>query len=71
MILHHQQRPIFLDALRRSEDVMRWPTDCVGYPAQLRAVAEFGWIALRQRMSLERASTWGIEWNGSDQSAIS
>ena len=71
MMLHHQQRPIFLDALRRSEDVMRWPTDCVGYPAQLRAVAEFGWIALRQRMSLERASTWGIEWNGSDQSAIS
>lgn len=71
MMLKKEQRLIFLDALRRSGDVMRWPSDRVGYGAQLRAVAEFAGIAFRHRISLERASTWGIEWNGEDQSAIS
>ncbi|MEP1612068.1 MAG: ATP-grasp domain-containing protein [Roseobacter sp.] len=71
MMLNRQQRLVFLDALRRSGDVMRWPSDRVGYGAQLRAVAEFAGIAFRHRISLERASTWGIEWNGEDQSAIS
>ena len=71
MVLNTEQRSVFLDALRRSGDVMRWPSDRVGYGAQLRAVAEFAGIAFRHRISLERASTWGIEWNGEDQSAIS
>jgi len=71
MMLNKQQRPVFLDALRRSGDVMRWPLDRVGYAAQVRAVAEFAGIALRHRISLERASTWGIEWNGKDQSVMS
>ena len=71
MMLNKEQRPVFLYALRRSGDVMRWPTDRVAYPAQLRAVVEFAGIARRQKVSLERASTWGIEWNGEDQSAIS
>ena len=71
MLLRRKQRSVFLDALRRSDDVMRWPTDRVGYPAQLRAVVELAQIAWRKKISLERASTWGIEWNGTDQSAIS
>lgn len=71
MMLNKKQRLVFLDALRRSSDVMRWPLDRVGYGAQLRAVAEFAGIAFRHRISLKRASTWGIEWNGEDQSAIS
>lgn len=71
MMLTKEQRPVFLDALRRSGDVMRWPKDRVGYRAQLRAMAEIIGIALRHRTSLERASTWGIEWNGEDQSTIS
>lgn len=71
MMLNKEQRPVFLDALRRSGDVMRWPTDRIGYGAQIRAVAEFARIAARHRISLERASTWGIEWNGETQSVIS
>jgi hypothetical protein len=71
MMLNKDQRRVFLDALRRSGDVMRWPSDRLGYRVQLRAVAEFAGIALRHRISLERASTWGIEWNGEDQSSIS
>lgn len=71
MMLNNKQRLVFLDALRRSGDVIRWPADRVGYWAQLRALAEFVGIAFRHRISLERASTWGIEWNGEDQSAIS
>lgn len=71
MMLNKQQRPVFLDALRRSGDVMRRHSDRVGYGAQLRAVGEFAGVAFRHRISLERASTWGIEWNGEDQSAIS
>jgi len=50
---------------------MRWPSDRVGYGAQLRALAEFAGIALRHKISLERASTWGIEWNGEEQSILS
>jgi hypothetical protein len=64
MMLQRQQRLVFQDALRRSGDVMGWPGDRVGLGAQLRSVAEFAGIALRHRVRLERASTWGIEWNG-------
>lgn len=71
MMLDKNRRQVFLDALHRSGDVMRWPIDRVGYGAQIRAVVEFARIAARHRISLERASTWGIEWNGEDQSVIS
>lgn len=71
MMLNPDQRPVFLDALRSAGDVMRWPSDRVGYGAQLRALAEFAGIALRHKISLERASTWGIEWNGEEQSVLS
>ena len=71
MMVKRDQRAVFLDAVRRSTDVMRGHGDRVGYGAQLRAVLEFAQIAMRHRISLERASTWGIEWNGADQSSIS
>lgn len=71
MILRRNERRIFLDALRRAGDVMSWPGDRVGLGAQLRSVAEFGTIALRHRISLESASTWGIEWNGEDREPAS
>ena len=71
MMLRRGDRKRFFEALRQSEDVMDWAGDRVGWGAQLRSVAEFAGIALRQRISLERASTWGIEWSGKDQSSIS
>jgi hypothetical protein len=71
MMWNKDQRPVFLDAMRQSEDIMRLKNDYVGIAAQLRSLTEFAAIAIRQRISLERASTWGIEWNGQDQSNIS
>ncbi len=74
MVARRRERRVFLDALNRSTDVMDWPGDRIGWvPPQLRSVAEFAAIALRQRISLPRASTWGgIEWGGgADQSSIS
>ena len=71
MMFNKGQRAVFLDALRRSGDVMHWPRDRIGYAAQLRALAEFVGIAARRRISLERATTWGIEWNGEDHNSIS
>jgi hypothetical protein len=71
MMWNKDQRPVFLDAMRQSEDIMRLKNDYVGIAAQLRSLTEFAAIAIRQRISLERASTWGIEWNGEDQSNIS
>ena len=50
--------------LRSVEDVLDWPGDPVGLGAQLRALAEFGGIALRHRTSLLHATTRDIEWNG-------
>ena len=71
MMFNKGQRAVFLDALRRSGDVMQWPRDRIGYAAQLRALAEFVGIAARRRISLERATTWGIEWNGEDHNSNS
>lgn len=64
MMLNRRKRSVFLNALRLSGDVMDWPDDRVRIGAQLRSMAEFFGIALRNRISLERASTCGIEWNG-------
>ena len=66
MMLTKKQRAVFMDAVRRSGNLFLWPGDRVGYKAQLRALAEFVGIALKRRISLQRASTWGIEWNGED-----
>ena len=64
MMLRPRQRSLFRDASRQAGDVMDWPGDRLGLWPQLRSVAEFAGIALRLGISLESASTWGIEWNG-------
>lgn len=63
------RRKSVLQALREVEDVINTPNDPIGWVWQARSVAEFTRIALRERVSLQSASTWGIEWNG--QSSIS
>ncbi|TRD15796.1 ATP-grasp domain-containing protein [Palleronia caenipelagi] len=67
MLLRQRDRQVFLDAVGQAGDVMDWDGDRVGAIAQLRSLAEFARIAMRHRVSLERASTWGIEWNGEDE----
>lgn len=62
--LFGQNRKPILRALREVEDVINRPDDPIGWFAQARSVAEFARIALRERVSLQCASTWGIEWNG-------
>jgi hypothetical protein len=71
MIARRNDRKTFLDALRLSEEVIDWPNDPVGWATQVRSLAEFSGLALRHWTRLERASTWGIEWNGKDQSSMS
>ena len=61
----------FCLVMRQVQDVLKRPEDPVGLWPQTRSVAEFAGIALRRRVSLQAASTFDIEWNGSDQSSIS
>ncbi len=63
-LLQKQRRAEFLDALCRSQDVLNVKGDPLSWHKQARSAAEFAGLALRHRISLERASTWGIEWNG-------
>lgn len=64
LLVRRPGREVFLDALRRSQDVLDWPGDRVGRRAQLRAVAEIAMIAARHGISLDAASTRDIAWNG-------
>ncbi|MAM62004.1 hypothetical protein [Maritimibacter sp. UBA3975] len=60
----------FRAVLRETEDLLDWPDDPGARRAQVPAMAEFAMLALRKRISLLGASTYDIEWNGPDQSAI-
>lgn len=63
----------FRQALREVEDVLDWPCDPGPKAAQLATLRAIAARALRQRISLQKASTRDIEWNGpeaSDQSSI-
>ncbi|WP_322889434.1 MULTISPECIES: ATP-grasp domain-containing protein [unclassified Yoonia] len=51
-------------------DVMDWPGDRFGIAKQLRPLAEIARIALRDRVSLQKAATRDIEWDGPDQRSI-
>ena len=51
-------------------DLMDWPGDRFGVAKQLRPLAEIARIALRDRVSLQKAATRDIEWDGPDQRSI-
>jgi len=56
----------FRKAMREGQELLDWPGDSAPVKAQWRALAEIAGVALRQRISLQAASTRDIEWNGPD-----
>ena len=54
----------FRQAMREADELLDWPGDPAPKRAQWRALAEIAGTALRQRISLQAASTRDIEWNG-------
>ncbi|MGX5849978.1 hypothetical protein ACWGTO_23150 [Mesorhizobium sp. PL10] len=57
----------FRQTMREADELLDWPGDPAPKKAQWRALAEVAGVALRQRISLQAASTRDIEWNGPDQ----
>lgn len=56
--------------LAAAEELLDWPGDTAPKRAQWRALGEVAALALRHRISLQRASTRDVEWDGPDQSSI-
>lgn len=54
----------FRRAMREGEELLDWPGDSAPVKAQWPALAEIAGVALRERISLQAASTRDIEWNG-------
>jgi hypothetical protein len=54
----------FWHSLRNAGEILDWPDDHAPVKAQFRALQEIAGIAIRQRISLQQASTRDIEWNG-------
>jgi len=54
----------FRQTMREADELLDWPGDPAPKRAQWRALAEIAATALRQRISLQAASTRDIEWNG-------
>ncbi|QGG89432.1 ATP-grasp domain-containing protein [Agrobacterium sp. MA01] len=59
----------FMHDLKSAEELLDWPQDPEPKRAQWRALGEIAALALRHRISLQRASTRDIEWDGPDQSS--
>ena len=57
----------FRQATREADELLDWPGDPAPKRAQWRALIEIAETALRQRISLQAASTRDIEWNGPEQ----
>jgi hypothetical protein len=53
--------------MREADELLDWPGDPAPKRAQWRTLAEVAGTALRQRISLQAASTRDIEWNGPEQ----
>jgi len=60
----------FLRNLKAADELLDWPDDPAPKRAQWRALGEIAMLALRHRISLQRASTRDIEWDGPDQSSM-
>ncbi|UCI06611.1 ATP-grasp domain-containing protein [Mesorhizobium sp. B1-1-8] len=57
----------FRKAMREGRELLDWPGDPAPMKAQWPALVEIARTALRQRISLQAASTRDIEWNGPDE----
>ena len=60
----------FMKTIGATRDILDWPGDDRPRRAQWRTLWEMAVIAVRQRTSLQAASTHDIEWNGAFQSSI-
>lgn len=60
----------FRRSLHDTLELLDWPDDSGPRKAQMRALREVACIAIKQRISLQKASTHDIEWNGPNQSSI-
>lgn len=58
----------FRTTLKTMGEILDWPNDHAPVRAQFRALREITKIALRDRVSLQQASTRDIEWNGPNSS---
>ena len=56
--------------LRAADEIMDWPGDHLSATTQVLSLVDIARLALRNRISLQQASTRDIEWNGPDQSAM-
>jgi hypothetical protein len=56
--------------LNAADELLDWPGDAAPKRAQWLALGEIATLALRHGISLQRASTRDIEWDGPDQSSI-
>ncbi|TPI69077.1 hypothetical protein FJ420_04625 [Mesorhizobium sp. B3-1-3] len=54
----------FRKAMREGKELLNWTEDSAPARAQWPALAEIAGVALRERISLQAASTRDIEWNG-------
>lgn len=59
----------FRRCLNDTSELLDWPDDLGPRRAQFRALVEIIKTAVQQRISLQKASTRDIEWNGPDQSS--
>ena len=57
----------FWQAMRAGRELLDWPGDPAPVKAQWPALTEIAAVALRQRISLQAASTRDIEWNGPNE----
>jgi len=62
--LKNKMLPTFIKDYRRAENLFSWPNDPLSVRRQLKSVLEFAVIAVRKRISLQAASTYDTEWNG-------
>jgi hypothetical protein len=54
----------FVKDMRAAQDLLDWPDDPGPKRGQYRALAEIAALAIRRRISLQKASTNDIEWDG-------
>lgn len=60
----------FREVLGAAEEILRTKNDPSPGCAQIPALLEIATIAMRNRISLQSATTRDIEWNGPDQSSM-
>lgn len=61
----------FWRAVTSAKDILKTQDDPIGFVPQMRSMWEVVTVAYREKLSLQQASTYDLEWDGPDQSNIS